>query len=60
MKVNLKRILLIIMCAELMIWYWARLEVENTNRQIVYQKNGDQQLKTPPQADQDKVLKEAS
>jgi DNA/RNA endonuclease YhcR with UshA esterase domain len=62
MKVNLKRILFIIVCAELMMWYWAQLEVlDPTKRQIVYQNNGNYEIQTPnTQTYQETILKKAS
>jgi hypothetical protein len=45
MKSSLKKILFIIVCAELMIWYWASIEVRESNREIVYQKNMNEKIK---------------
>jgi hypothetical protein len=48
MKFSFKKIIFIIICAELLIWYWAALEVEQTKSEIVY-KNKDGTEKNPPQ-----------
>ncbi|TDF95823.1 hypothetical protein [Paenibacillus piri] len=42
MKVSLKKILFIIVCAELMIFYWAYLDIHKPER-IVYKNNEREQ-----------------
>ncbi|WP_028547899.1 hypothetical protein [Paenibacillus sp. UNC451MF] len=39
MKVSVKKVLFVIVCAELMIWYWAQMDIRDQNRQVVYHQN---------------------
>jgi hypothetical protein len=50
---NLKKIIFIIVCAEMMILYWAQLDVRESKRHIVYDKtDGDNdQARTQKEAD---------
>jgi hypothetical protein len=60
LKTSLKKILFIIICAELMIFYWAYLESQKTE-QVVYRHKDQQPPNTTPSADKAAVtLKKAS
>lgn len=60
MKVNVKKVLFIIVCAELMIWYWAQMDFREQKGRIVYNQNNHGK-EAPPEPKNDSVaLKHAS
>jgi hypothetical protein len=61
MKLDIKKILFIIVCAELLLWYRSVIEVRNTHYEIVYRYNEVDYWKTPQPASNPAVsLKQAS
>ncbi|UQZ82859.1 hypothetical protein SK3146_02019 [Paenibacillus konkukensis] len=62
MKVNVKKVLLIIVCAELMIWYWAQLDSIEQNGQVVYHHQTNRDTEAPQKAavDPAEAVKKAS
>lgn len=62
MKLDIKKILFIIVCAELLLWYRSVIEVRNTHYEIVYHNNNEAyHWKTPQPASNPAVsLKQAS
>ncbi|MCU6794746.1 MULTISPECIES: hypothetical protein [Paenibacillus] len=61
MKLDIKKILFIIVCAELLLWYRSVIEVRNTHYEIVYHNNEAYHWKTPQPASNPAVsLKQAS
>ncbi|SFL26465.1 hypothetical protein SAMN03159341_104321 [Paenibacillus sp. 1_12] len=61
MKLDIKKILFIIVCAELLLWYRSVIEIRNTNYEMVYHNNETHPWKTPQPASNSAVpLKQAS
>ncbi|MFE5319056.1 hypothetical protein ACFQ88_10135 [Paenibacillus sp. NPDC056579] len=60
MKVNVKKVLFILVCVELMIWYWATLDTLDQPGQVVYQQTYDEQEAPPHSKEGAVVFKKAS
>jgi hypothetical protein len=61
LKISLKKILFVIVCAEMMILYWAYLEVQQTEQMVYRQGDNPVREMSPSTADTaDAIVKKAS
>ncbi|TVY06670.1 hypothetical protein [Paenibacillus cremeus] len=60
MKINVKKVLFILVCAEFMIWYYGSLEVHHSPQPIVLQQDQPSQAKQTPITHPKHGLKKAS
>ncbi|MBE1441116.1 MULTISPECIES: hypothetical protein [unclassified Paenibacillus] len=60
MKVSVKKVLFVIVCAELMIWYWSQWDVHDHNKQVVYHQNNHEKQAPQKPEDNETVLQKAS
>lgn len=60
MKVSVKKVLFVIVCAELMIWYWSQIDILDQNRQVVYHQNNHETEAPQKPNGNEAALKKAS
>ncbi|MCZ8512046.1 hypothetical protein O9H85_06315 [Paenibacillus filicis] len=59
-KINIRKVLFILVCAELLIVYYGQLEVRESRRQVVYQDHSRQQQSDTTPSGSKKEWKKAS
>ncbi|UUZ80028.1 hypothetical protein LJK88_34265 [Paenibacillus sp. P26] len=60
LKINIRKVLFILVCAEILIMYYSQLEVRESRRQVVYREQSGFHGKMQPSEHEKETLKEAS